>query len=316
MQTQLKDESLERIRDQAVDLARKEGIDIFYSESSEDDNGHSFSEIQWQNSHDWRDFIALAKSQGVKLLILEESILKMSEFLQLADELNENGVEDDVAGGEMQSVKDLVGRMKRFSKYDGKLGNFKIGWMRDSAKYLLSLSTKWYDEMQELVSPFLEEESPSKPNLVHYSSVGGLGIEPKKPLPKELARKSVDEIVDEVLSFLRDEYGDAPDYPNRTALDIFWESKGIQRWEVDPKARLLMDRVDEKVGRRLQEERQKKENDRIPDIIQDCVEWAKENRFTKLTKSNLKAFLAEKTEQLTKNSEDIILLKVNLDLRD
>jgi hypothetical protein len=311
LQTRLKNsESLERIRDQIVLSAKREGINIFYRDPlSTDDEEYSLCEIDWQADRDWRDFISIAKSEGVKLLILEENIFKFEDLKESIDELKDD-VELPLEGAD--SPKELVGRLGRFSRYDGELGAFKIFWIQGMTKYCLNFWTSWYDQLQNLIAPFLESGNSVR-NVSGYSESD---IVPRKSLPKQLSTKPIEQVVDEVLRFLKDQYGDLPDFPDKTALDAFWESKGIERWQLDGKARLFLDRVAGLVVQRLEEERRKRENQKIPDLIQECIDWAKENDLRKLTKSNLKAFLAEKGEQLSKNSENIVLFKANLELKD
>jgi arginine repressor len=69
-----KDEALEPVRDEILAFLKKEGFDIFYSDSSSDLD--SLPNIRWQNSKDWKLFFSLAKSQGVKLLVVEERAIE------------------------------------------------------------------------------------------------------------------------------------------------------------------------------------------------------------------------------------------------
>ena len=57
------------------------------------------------------------------------------------------------------------------------------------------------------------------------------------------------------------------------------------------------------------------EKRQLPNIIEDCISWTKENGFYKLTRANMQAFLLEKGLHLTYLTQDALYIKVNFELK-
>lgn len=96
-----------------------------------------------------------------------------------------------------------------------------------------------------------------------------------------------------------------------TAREAFWQEKGVNRF-YSGKGRILMEKVSSIVERKLEA----KEKETLPQLIKDCIEWAKENGLKKITKSNINGFLAEKEVNLSFSNKDILYNRVNLKLKN
>jgi hypothetical protein len=82
---------------------------------------------------------------------------------------------------------------------------------------------------------------------------------------------------------------------------LFWQKKGVSDFG-DSETELLKEKVRKIAETRLTEELQKSERELLPKLVSECVDWAGRYGLTKLTKQNLKAFLAEKNQILTRSS--------------
>ena len=69
-------ESLEKTRDEMVSFLKEQSINVFFGEDITSAEG---VEIQWSRD-DWKDFVSLAKKEGVSLVILEEQSLTKDDF--------------------------------------------------------------------------------------------------------------------------------------------------------------------------------------------------------------------------------------------
>jgi hypothetical protein len=153
-----KDEPLERVRDEIVDFAKKEAMDIFWGNSSSDSK-NSLPEIRWQPSKDWRLFVGLAKSQGINLLVVEERTIGAPEFEDIIAEIDDPEMKEGMTPEEYDIVQEVLRSLRKFSKYTDKVGGLMVSWVKDSTRYSLYLTTKWFEEMHDLLSPYLEPES-------------------------------------------------------------------------------------------------------------------------------------------------------------
>jgi hypothetical protein len=99
--------------------------------------------------------------------------------------------------------------------------------------------------------------------------------------------------------------------------EFFWSKKGVvNRFSINPEIKFKMEKVEMNAQKRIEEAQMEEEKEKIPDLIDSCIDWCKDNGLKKVTKTNVKAFLAEKETTLSRNSEDILYQRVNFKLKD
>jgi hypothetical protein len=103
---------------------------------------------------------------------------------------------------------------------------------------------------------------------------------------------------------------------------LFWEQKGISRWLLEPELHLKVDKVDSLFRLNLEQEYSKRLKEQIetekkllPELVEECLDWAEKEQLKKITKSNLDYFLIDKESELTVTSRDILYHRVNLKLK-
>ena len=183
-----------------------------------------------------------------------------------------------------------------------KLGAFAFYWIKNETVYTLSEKTEWFSNFEHEFTNLAKEERAADHSISRSS------LE-EEELPEEIRNKSAEELSDEFLENLLKEVS----YPGRndiyTAEELFWQQKGLERYS--SRGRLLRHQVSGIVLRKIE----KREKEMIPQLIEDCIKWAKENELNKITKTNVIGFLAEKEIELSTNNKNILHSKASLKLK-
>ncbi len=138
--------------------------------------------------------------------------------------------------------------------------------------------------------------------MTHNNTSGGIeGDQPPKWLVEGTVEDLATQMAEYFLKISKDEEYIISD------PELFWSEMGYSRFYVDnDKIRAKMSEVGRiaretiaKIVKERQKKQEQEENDRLPQIISDCVTWMKENGFgKKLTKNYLNLFLKDKDLQL------------------
>ena len=103
----------------------------------------------------------------------------------------------------------------------------------------------------------------------------------------------------------------------RPLVDGFLAENGIDRYRtgLSPKARLKLDSIATLIEDQVMKKIVTEEKEALPQLINECAEWARQNGFNKLTRGNLSAFLQEKEKRMSGQSQDVLYTKVNFELK-
>ena len=121
-------------------------------------------------------------------------------------------------------------------------------------------------------------------------------------------------IAEEVIKFAREKLAGGPVSPR--VLDMFWESKGVKRYTAPANVRLKVEQVEAIAKQKLNEELLAREKEELPQLTNDCMKWAQENKLAKVTKANIDYFVTSKGIQLSKLSRDALYNEVNFKLKN
>ena len=201
-------------------------------------------------------------------------------------------------------TKEDLGKLQKFTST---IGGLRLAWIKEGIKFSYYQSTEWFSEFQDLRNTLLaaregpEEGLTGRPVMTTRPFYGTLPAKVKETPPEVLA--------EEMVTLMKKEYGGLGTKTFFSASRVFWEKKGVSQFG-DGEVELLKDKVGSIVEAKIAEA----EKEKLPQLVEATVEWCKGNEFRKLTKQNLKAFLAEKNETLSRPSEDILLTRVNVKL--
>ncbi len=184
------------------------------------------------------------------------------------------------------------------------IAELDLGFLFDDTLHLFHAYADWYEPDEGLV----ENQENSKESL-----------------EKHIENTPVEELANEILDYAKKENISIEHVSNnlyRTThatpiMDAFLAEKKIDRFRslLTSKTRVKLDRVTEFIESRALQKIHSEEKETIPPLTKECVEWAKQNGFNKLTRANLNAFLSEKDQKISSHSQDILYTRVNSELK-
>ena len=247
-------------------------------------------------------------SRKFEIFYLEEPIIYMDEryviwkgndfkqFLSLAEKL----------GVKLIYFSTVIG--EKDSEYSGKIGLIELSFLYNNIFHVFISMASWFKELLEK-----EEAEPKEEGLK-------MGVsEEREEVSRDVLERSVEELVSEMIDFIKEEYkGDLSEIIGylRDVQRQFWLEKGIRNlWILEPSLKIKLEKVENRVERYFLEQMRKKEKEILPRLVEECISWCKENKLTKLAKTNLKYFLAERNINLTPIGREELYSKVNLRLK-
>lgn len=265
---------------------KQEGFTTFYG--YETARSRYLTVVVWEEEKSgWKGFLRAAKEAGTKVVVVQTSSAQ-----QLQGTLPQGRPEETKSTEPATQLK----------RHLGKIGYIGLFWFKDGVKYSFSMSTGWWLQFSTAMATSYPPEMSER--LLE--------------IPEEIRKKSDKELADELVAFVLREFPDELDRISFRASRLFWESKGLaDLWRLgreDPKIGLKVEKAESLAQFRLKQETQKKEKQLVPKLVEECLNWARENQMKRVNKTNVDSFLAEKELTLSKSSRDIIYSKVNITL--
>lgn len=295
----MKPSGLEEKSKEILDYAKSQGFSIFYSKELSADYD---LEAVWDRPEEWREFFNIAKNEDVKTIIANIQVFEKDAAFRIED-------------ADHSTVEDLVNKAvvdpKELSEIDGKVGLYKFSWIKSGTIYSLSEITDWYKEYKSAMFTIESE-------LVRQRPMGASTSFDRERQDEEIPealRKSEEELVNELIEFIGKE-SPSPDTHSFFMLErMFWAEKGIERFSFNPKVELIKTRVDMKAQKILGDERTKEEKEKMPELVERCIEWCKKNNMKKVTQGDMGAFLTDNEISFSKDGQRTLWQKVNVMLR-
>lgn len=226
-------------------------------------------------SGDYKDFLKIAETLGVKLIYYEKAFGETKE--------------DEIA-------------------------EIYLGFAYNGVLHTLGTQASWYEKELEESYKDDEEDKEGDSGLVHMTG----GKSNTKEGITYIKNTSEDEIRKDFLDFIRKEY---PEIYNGGALVYniyrpFLESKGVyNQYQMETRLQMKTEKVKDSVEAEVTKERFEKEKGIIPDLVKECVEWAKGLGLNRTNMQNLNVFLGEKKINLTNLGFDVLHTQVNKELK-
>ncbi|MDE2217310.1 MAG: hypothetical protein KGJ87_09160 [Planctomycetota bacterium] len=182
--------------------------------------------------------------------------------------------------------------LEKYAKHIEDIAEIDLGFLCEGILHTMPIYASWYTPTEDIIENEVNAEK----------------------LPKEFEEKPAEEIAREMIEFAYREFPDSlTDFYH--VADAFWQSKGLQPFNSDAKTRLKMDKIKQIAEKQIMTSVISKEKEKLPKIVEECVKWAKENGFNKLTRGNLQAFLLEHGLDLSYPTQDALYIKVNFELK-
>jgi hypothetical protein len=127
---------------QVVGYVKSLGFNVFYGSLE-----YPFSiTVRWdQDKGDLKDFMRVAKAEGVRLIVID--------WFDLDDEMIEvRRLETDVIqdSDERERIDRRNGAMESYRKNVGETATISVSWLRDSVRYLYTEAADWWPDLSEI----------------------------------------------------------------------------------------------------------------------------------------------------------------------
>ncbi|MFA5015369.1 MAG: hypothetical protein WC549_07505 [Actinomycetota bacterium] len=178
----------------------------------------------------------------------------------------------------------------------------------------------WLDKC--LIVSFLQGPA-LRPDEEVYSSDDESEEEIK--VPDEIKNCSADQLAEIIFSYAQKEIqSEELRWLDPEFFSEFWESKSVEdKFNLPDSIRSKIDRAERIVQKKWEKEivnrerdRFQKEKESLPKLIEECVQWVKQNGFKKVTQSDISTFLLEKNIDILKETKTMLYSKVNLLLKE
>jgi len=179
-----------------------------------------------------------------------------------------------------------------------KLAQIDLGFFFNNKFHLFSYQAEWFVEYNE--QEIAKQEISKQPVI-----------------SDDFKSKSANELADEMIKYLDASYSVEDEENPLEIIELrFWQSKGIDdKLCVDEPTRIKINVIESKVKNHYNDIKLKKEKEILPSLIDECVEWCKNEGLIKMNKANMNLFLAQKEISLTSVSESVLFGKVNNKLK-
>lgn len=291
-------ENIDSFKEEIESYLKNENFNIFVTKKTS--LVESLSEIYWDSDQDWKDFFSIAKNDEATTIIEE-----LETFTEDNLDMIEEVLEDIDDSSDLENIKDDI------QDNLGTVVGVSFSWIKNNVRYVLSKQTeqleKFNKELASLKKKRFHERVFSTADTVDDDD----DYEDDGKISKEILEKDPNELADQYVEFMEKEYPDGNRMELWTTEKEFFETIGIPANVYDEKARRLTERVSA-LARRIME---KNEKEALPELIDECVDWAEENDLSKVTKTLVIGFLAEKGLSLFQTNKDILHTKVNFKLK-
>lgn len=287
-------------------------------------NGNSMCVFKWDTKSSWKDFIKSAKKHGVSTVVesvrifTNDDLNTVKTFEEASAERCDADNYDYCQHGTSKSID-----YDTLAKNVGKVGFFSILWIDGGCGYSLEEVADWFKPVAAYFVDYKEGGRQNNSASVfaneHYLYQQYLCYPcyccNNRPeligLPKALRERTIKDLAKEYADYVK---AQAPDlgYGMRTYIrDMFWEEKGVHMNALSKAARFLIKSVEMEASKILEWMEQEQEDERMPEAVEECVQWCKENGISKLTLKALGTFTSTKRIRLSVNNRDILYLKVS-----
>lgn len=137
----------------------------------------------------------------------------------------------------------------------------------------------------------------------------------------DVRRKTAEELAEELLSFVSEEFG-LEEWCVTRKSHLYWLQKGLERHRPPDNLILKIEKVEaiaDKEYRSKQEALRRREieteKELLNSVVPECLSWAKDNSIVKVTKADVNAFLADQGMRFSHETVDLLYWQVRSAMR-
>jgi len=264
-----------------------EGLNIFnYTTAS---YSELISEIEWDDVENWQKFFLIAKNEGILTFYKQIEIFSKNEFDTIKDDLDDD------------EHYDLIENLK--SKLD-EISSITFSWFKNNIRHSITKKVSWMVELEQELTSLDDDDSSNEVEDRSLEREQQSEID----VPENLRGDEV-ELAKKLLIFWQKENPTQSRYIDRDLEMAFWEPYD-ELFSFNEKHRAFQRKVEDLTIQL----HQKNEKEKIPDLVEKCVEWAIENKRSKTTQIEIREFLEDIGEVLDSNNLKSIIEKTNRQL--
>jgi len=273
---------LKKFQENVELLLKDEQFNIFPYDEGVSEFSKIISEFVWSDTENWKQFFIIAKKEGITTIF--ENVQKIT-----IEDLDDN-YDDDI-------------RLKLKSNLNN-ISSVSFFWIKNNIKHTMQKKAPWFDEVEKQYSNLVEKEEKQEELNKPLTFAEQKSLE----VPKNLSGKDPNDLAQELL-----EYHEIlnPDFItlDRITNGDFWEEKEMNSYSIKHRNfQFIIENLAQKVI-------EKKEREKMPQLIEKCVEWALENKIDKPNQAMLKGFLAEHDIAVSPINFKILHTKVTLEIK-
>ena len=141
-------------------------------------------------------------------------------------------------------------------------------------------------------------------------------------IPEEIKMATDESLAREIIDFIKKEFPDNEKVWIRNISQLFWSQKNLSKFATSPEIQLKMEKAEMLAQKQIDSEKEamkkvrfEEEKIMLPQLVLDCVRWAKEQGLKKITLSDLGAFLLEKGIEVLPGTEKAIYSRANVSIK-
>ncbi len=144
----------------------------------------------------------------------------------------------------------------------------------------------------------------------------------RREVPAHIKSATPEELATELASFAKREFAHEERIWISRAAEFYWEQKGITKWEMPSDIRLKLEKAEMLAQQQIDSEREaelkaqlEKEKTQLPDLVSQCVLWARRQGLSRLTHADIDAFLLEQGIEMLSQTKRAIYSTANVQLK-
>ena len=265
------------------------------------------SEIEWDDVENWQKFFLIAKNEGIITFYKQIEQFSQDEF-------------DTIAGNlelDKEEYPDLVENicMNLESNLD-EIYSINFSWFKNNIRHTITKKVSWFMEMEQDLAKLERKKSLNKVNEIkdkknRRQNIENIQLQNEQQRDTDVPENLIGEeekLAQELLEFWQTENPTESRYIDWSIVQAFWEPHQLYRH--NPKHQLFQNKVKD-LTMQIHE---KNEKEKIPDLLEKCIDWAVENKRTKTTQSEIREFLEDIGENVSLNNMKSIVEKTNRQL--
>ena len=279
-------ETIQKFQEIMESHIESEGFNVFnYTTAS---YSEFISEIEWDDIKNWKKFFLIAKNEGILTFYKQIEIFSKNEFDTIKDDLDDD------------EHYDLIENLK--SKLD-EISSITFSWFKNNIRHSITKKVSWMVELEQELTSLDDDDSSNEVEDRSLEREQQSEID----VPENLRGDEV-ELAKKLLIFWQKENPTQSRYIDHDLERAFWEPYELISF--NEKHRTFQRKVEDLTIQL----HQKNEKEKIPDLVEKCVEWAIENKRSKTTQIEIREFLEDIGEVLDSNNLKSIIEKTNRQL--